>query len=1182
MDSHEFACRPDGAGELKVVGCVMRSVPRTAIPVLVLGLGFFGAHARDLTFEQRLVAQRAIEHVYYAHQTGVTEPFEEAVPPEVLERKVRTYLEESAVLESFWKTSVSATALRNEMERIALSTRFPDRLREIYTALGNDPFLVQECLARATLVDRWTRSLFAYDRRIHAETRREIEDLQRRLSSGVLGLEKADPHRRLVELSPRQEGATSSTSDLDFPSKGADGPVRMNLDPDAFQRWRALAPERAGEIGPVIEEPDAFVIRVVVADEPRLIRIASYRVPKRTWDEWWNEMERSLASPEVRAVASTSIDLPTPRPNSAVEWSPRGSSLPIAGASDGMGGGSTCSPTDSWDNGSLGAVPEGRSGAVAVWTGQVMVVWGGEREGRRVQTGGRYDPVTDTWTDTSIVNAPEARWGQSGVWTGNRMVVWGGTGDYGVRLGTGGRYDPVADSWTPTSLVGAPAGRDSHTAIWTGSAMVVWGGTYSDTSGSHFLDSGGRYDPATDVWRPTSTLGAPEGRDLHSAVWTGQTMVVWGGHSYSFAGGHVYFATGGRYDPAADAWQPTSPAGAPESRSLHSAVWTGGVMVVWGGRFYRGPYQTYLMLDTGSRYDPVTDTWEATATAGAPLARSSHVAVRIGNVMAVWGGQGTNGMLDTGGRYDPSTNTWTPMSSVGAPQARSGHTVIWTGTEMLVWGGGVVGAVHPDTGGRYNPQFDTWTPTFSQNAPEPREFPTTVWTGNMMILWGGLRAEEPVGTGGRYDPLTDTWSPTSTAGASSARVFHTAVWTGSRMIVWGGEPCPYIYDKGVSYDPVSNTWSQIDYLTEPTPRRHHTAVWTGDRMVVWGGLDCSYPPAAVATGSRYDPATNIWTPTATVQAPAARQDHTAVWTGSSMIVWGGSDERTNPTFYNSGGRYDPAADSWAMIPVSNAPSRRRFHTAVWTGSSMIVWGGTGTSDFNTGGRYDLGTNHWSPTSTTNAPVPRIGHSAIWAGSTMMVWGGETSQTGADFMNTGGRYDPVADNWTPTSLLNAPTARRNSAAAWTGTFMVVWGGGADYLPGRGGRYVVNNPDTDQDGVADVCDCATLDPGAFAVPAEVTGLSLDPDKATLRWDSAAPGAGISTVHDALRGALDGLPVGSGAGEICLPSVETPSSGQDLSVPQAGTGFWYLVRGRNSCGAGTYGFESDGMERSSTTCP
>ena len=47
------------------------------------------------------------------------------------------------------------------------------------------------------------------------------------------------------------------------------------------------------------------------------------------------------------------------------------------------------------------------------------------------------------------------------------------------------------------------------------------------------------------------------------------------------------------------------------------------------------------------------------------------------------------------------------------------------------------------------------------------------------------------------------------------------------------------------------------------------------------------------------------------------------------------------------------------------------HTAVWTGSEMIVWGGSnGSSYFNTGGRYNPSTDSWIATSTTNAPAAR--------------------------------------------------------------------------------------------------------------------------------------------------------------------------------------------------------------------
>jgi hypothetical protein len=65
-------------------------------------------------------------------------------------------------------------------------------------------------------------------------------------------------------------------------------------------------------------------------------------------------------------------------------------------------------------------------------------------------------------------------------------------------------------------------------------------------------------------------------------------------------------------------------------------------------------------------------------------------------------------------------------------------------------------------------------------------------------------------------------------------------------------------------------------------------------MIVWGGL------GGGNTGGRYNPSTNSWTATSTTNAPAARDKHTAVWTDSEMIVWGGSN-------LNTGGRYCAAA-----------------------------------------------------------------------------------------------------------------------------------------------------------------------------------------------------------------------------------------------------------------------------------
>jgi len=124
--------------------------------------------------------------------------------------------------------------------------------------------------------------------------------------------------------------------------------------------------------------------------------------------------------------------------------------------------------------------------------------------------------------------------------------------------------------------------------------------------------------------------------------------------------------------------------------------------------------------------------------------------------------------------------------------------------------------------------------------------------------------------------------------------------------------------------------------------------------------------------------------------------------------------------------------------------------------------------------------------------------------------------------------------------------------------------------------------DGDARGDECDCAPEDPRAFAVPGEVTELRLGQDKLTLGWKSAAPISGVDTVHDVVRGTLEELPVGGGPAEICLAPGILDATASDPASPAAEGGFWYLVRGRNLCGMGTYGFETSGIERRATVCP
>ena len=364
-------------------------------------------------------------------------------------------------------------------------------------------------------------------------------------------------------------------------------------------------------------------------------------------------------------------------------------------------------------------------------------------------------------------------------------------------------------------------------------------------------------------------------------------------------------------------------------------------------------------------------------------------------------------------------DTWTATSTVNAPDVRRDHTAVWTGSEMIVWGGFNNSPPYVlSTGGRYNPATDSWTATTTTKAPAGRVFHAAVWDGTEMIIWGGYNLVDcDLSTGGRYNTSSDTWTPTSTVNAPLARQYPTAVWTGSEMVVWAGRGCcnNCNLNSGGRYNPGTDSWTAISTSNAPEARWSHTVEWTGSEMIVWGGTNQTI---YLNTGGRYNPNTDSWTPTGLLNVPPGRTAHTAVWTGTEMIVWGGVDETFNDT--NTGGAYNPGTDSWIATTLTNAPSPRDSHTAVWTGNEMIVWAGLfNTTNLNTGGRYSPGTDSWTPTTTENVPLARYSHTAVWTGNKMIVWGGLYYPS--PYLNTGGRYcaqSSATPTPTPTSTATA--------------------------------------------------------------------------------------------------------------------------------------------------------------------
>jgi len=520
---------------------------------------------RTLSSAERVAYQYAIEEIYWRHRIwpkdnpGPKPPLDAVISREQIEKKVSDYLRKSQLVTEQRGWPITPGELQAEMDRMASHTKRPEVLAELFAALGNDPFVIAECLARPIVAQRL---------------------------SGELGV---------------VAGATPAPSDL--PEAGAAAstenriPVMTNLD-NARYKLPEIAPLDCADdtwtATTTVNAPDARYGHTAVWTGSEMIIWGG-------WDGTLPDLNTGgRYDPATDSWTATSItNAPIGRWLHTAVWT--GTEMIVWAGGDGTNflntGGRYNPADDTWTATSTANAPLARANQSAVWTGSEMIVWGGyDYAHGNFNTGGRYNPSTDTWTATSTVNAPVARWAHSAVWTGSEMVVWGGTDEIPNHpyLNTGGRYNPETDSWTPTGIPNDVLGRAGHSTVWTGSEMMVWGGTDSTFNDSN---TGGRYNPSSDSWTPTSTTNAPSPRDLHTAVWTGREMIVWAG---GFCCPTIDFNDGGRYDPGSDSWRATSIANAPHARLSHTAVWTGKEMIVWGGIYVVG--NNVYFTNTGGRY----------------------------------------------------------------------------------------------------------------------------------------------------------------------------------------------------------------------------------------------------------------------------------------------------------------------------------------------------------------------------------------------------------------------------------------------------------------------------------------------------------------------------------------------------------------------------------------------------
>lgn len=450
------------------------------------------------------------------------------------------------------------------------------------------------------------------------------------------------------------------------------------------------------------------------------------------------------------------------------------------------------------------------------------------------------------------------------------------------------------------------------------------------------------------------------------------------------------------------------------------------------------------------------DAWRTLLLSAAQVAPLEAGAVWSGQEIFIFGGR------DWGLRgFDPVRGVWRRRAR--SPEITlHEHSLFWTGEELIAMTGFFPLAPTPVQGARYNPTTDTWRVISDVGAPELSGRRVSVWTGREIITWSDRGAES---TGGVYDPVTDRWRPIALEGGPQSAVgLGRGVWSGRELLYFSLLLSGDL--DGRAYDPALDRWRPLS--AEGAPSIPWLTVLVYPPLVVRVRESIFVFPldwdATLYSGGRYNFETDTWTPISLDDALLFPEAPSAMWTGSEMVI--------GAEFPETGARYDPALDMWALLPEGDAPVLGEERLAVEVAGDILVLGGDVGEGRPAWTRFDGDDHTWTRvvSDSADAPGPRLQLGTIWTGEELIVWGGRLPPppnyglVSAEDANRASTehwsYSPATGAWTRLPFENAPDPRYPPVLTWTGREVLVWGGAnIDPLllepygsgPTNGGRY-----------------------------------------------------------------------------------------------------------------------------------
>jgi N-acetylneuraminic acid mutarotase/HEAT repeat protein len=377
--------------------------------------------------------------------------------------------------------------------------------------------------------------------------------------------------------------------------------------------------------------------------------------------------------------------------------------------------------------------------------------------------------------------------------------------------------------------------------------------------------------------------------------------------------------------------------------------------------------------------------------------------------------------------------------------ARNGYTItLLTNGQELIAGG----YIHTEVLAASNrflanaqlndPVTGRWTETGEMKTARNSHTATLLRDGRVLVAAGTDSKGHALASAELYDPATGKW--TETRPLNIARFYHTAaLQSDGRVMVAGGHTgYERIYDTEF-YDPANGTWTAGPAITNllPAARQDHSATVLADGKVLVAGGSGTASRRCLSTAELYDPASDTWTNTGSLNIARMAHQATLLPNGKVLVTGGSTSDASDakPELY------DPATGKWTIVG-STGPNRSVHTTTLLRNGKVLVTGVEAVWNRRSfAEQYDPASGKWAATSALS-DVRQGCTATLLSNGKVLVAGGRWGTGGTWTVIADSRlYDPATEKWSTTGAMKVERWRHTATLLPDGKVLVAGGSGS---------------------------------------------------------------------------------------------------------------------------------------------